>query len=71
MKFIPGTKFINNTTKNTRSFKRGVLYVLNNISKTENGISYVFSLPQTGERKEVVFESAQQADNYLSHINVN
>ena len=32
MKFIPGTKFINNTRKNTRHFQRGVLHVLNNVS---------------------------------------
>jgi len=70
MKFIPGTKFINNTNKNTRLFKRGVLYVLNNVSKNDEGYLYTFKLPQLGEIKEVQFQKIKQADEFLSIINV-
>jgi len=73
MKFIPGTKFINNTRKNTRHFQSGVLHVLNNVSfnKEDNTFTYSFKLPQKNEFKEVKFESIEQADNYLQTIILN
>lgn len=45
MKYIPGTKFINNTTKNTKFFKRGVIYKLSNIKILDGEYEYTFTLP--------------------------
>lgn len=68
MKFIPGTKFINNTTSNTKFFKKGILYKLNNIVKTEKGYTYTFLV--CGELKDVNFTSVEQADEWLETIRV-
>jgi len=66
MKFIPGTKFINNTMSNTKLFKRGVLYKLHNIKKIDNGFTYIFLV--NGELKEINFASIEQADEWLETI---
>lgn len=66
MKFIPGTKFINSTMKNTKLFKPGVLYVLENINKTEEGYTYTFNVK--GELVDVKFNSSEQADEWLDTI---
>ena len=66
MKFIPGTKFINNTMKNTKFFKTGVLYVLENINKTDEGYTYTFKV--NGESKDIKFNDSKQADEWLSTI---
>lgn len=68
MKFIPGTKFINNTMSNTKLFKRGVLYKLHNIKKIDNGFTYIFSV--NGELKDINFASTEQADEWLETIKV-
>jgi len=66
MKFIPGTRFINNTMSNTKLFKRGALYVLNNIKSLDNSIIYTFQVE--GELKDVTFNNIQQADEWLEKI---
>jgi hypothetical protein len=66
MKYIPGTKFINNTTTNTKLFKRGALYTLNNIKLLEDNIVYTFKV--NGELKEVTFKNVEQADQWLEKI---
>ncbi len=69
MKFIPGTKFINNTMTNTKLFKRGVLYTLNNIKPLEGNIVYTFKVGN--KLKEVTFKNVEQADQWLEKIIVN
>ena len=69
MKFIPGTKFINNTMSNTKLFKRGVLYTLNNIKLLENDIVYTFKVGD--ELREVTFKNVEQADQWLEKIIIN
>ncbi len=69
MKFIPGTKFINNTMTNTKLFKRGVLYTLNNIKLLENDIVYTFKVGD--ELREVTFKNVEQADQWLEKIIIN
>jgi len=66
MKFIPGAKFSNSTMKNTKLFKPGVLYILKNINKTEEGYTYTFTV--NGESKDIKFNSVQQADEWLNTI---
>ena len=66
MKFIPGTRFINNTMSNTKLFKRGSLYVLNNIKSLDNSVVYTFKVGN--ELKDVTFESVKQADEWLEKI---
>ncbi len=68
MKFIPGTKFINNTMSNTKLFKRGILYKLYNIKKADSGYTYIFSVK--GELKEINFSSIEQADEWLETIKI-
>jgi hypothetical protein len=67
MKFIPGTKFINNTTSNTKLFKRGVVYNLANIKLVEEKYEYTFILPDKTPKK-VKFESIKIADEFLQTI---
>jgi len=66
MKFIPGTKFINNTMSNTKLFNRGVLYTLNNIKPKEGNIVYTFKVGNS--LREVTFKSVEQADEWLQKI---
>ncbi len=67
MKFIPGTRFINRTNKNTRLFPTNVIYILNDIKKDVNGeITYIFLVDK--EKKEVKFNSIKEADNWLETI---
>ena len=67
MKFIPGTKFINNTTSNTKLFKRGVVYKLANIKLVEEKYEYTFILPDKVS-ETIKFESIEIADNFLQTI---
>ena len=69
MKFIPGTRFINNTMSNTKLFKRSTLYVLNNIKPNDNSVVYTFKVGN--ELKDVTFNSIQQADEWLERIVIN
>jgi hypothetical protein len=69
MKFIPGTRFINNTMSNTKLFKRSTLYVLNNIKPNDNMVVYTFKVGN--ELKDVTFNSVQQADEWLERIVIN
>ena len=69
MKFIPGTRFINNTMSNTKLFKRGSLYVLNNIKPNDTSVVYTFKVGN--ELKDVTFNSVQQADEWLERIAIN
>jgi len=64
MKFIPGSKFINNTPKNGKYFKRGIIYKLRCIQPMENKIKYVFE-NNINNQTEIIFESVKQADNFL------
>ena len=67
MKFIPGTRFINRTNKNTRLFPTNVIYILNDIKKDVDGeITYIFLVDK--EKKEVKFNSIKEADNWLETI---
>ena len=52
--------------KNTKLFKPGVLYVLENINKTEEGYTYTFNVK--GELVDVKFNSSEQADEWLDTI---
>ena len=69
MKYIPGTKFINNTTRHTRLFKRGVIYKLSNIKFLDDQYEYTFILPDR-TLKSVKFESIEIADEFLQNIAV-
>ena len=69
MKFIPGTRFINNTMSNTKLFKRSTLYILNNIKSLDNGVVYTFKVGD--DLKDVTFNSVQQADEWLERIAIN
>jgi hypothetical protein len=67
MKFIPGTKFINNTSKNTRFFKRGIIYKLANIKHVSGEYEYTFILPDK-TYNSVKFKSIEIAEEYLKTI---
>lgn len=67
MKFIPGTKFINNTSKNTKFFKRGLIYTLANIKLVDGKYEYTFIQP-CKTLNTVKFESVEIADNFLQTI---
>tara|TARA_S200002703_G_C3589442_1_gene181046 strand:- start:150 stop:320 length:171 start_codon:yes stop_codon:yes gene_type:complete len=54
---------------NTKLFKRGVLYTLNNIKLLENDIVYTFKVGD--ELREVTFKSVEQADQWLEKIIIN
>ncbi len=67
MKFIPGTKFINKTGKNTRLFSSNVVYTLHDIKKKDSeGITYIFSVNK--QLKEIKFKSISEADDWLEII---
>ena len=68
MKYIPGAKFTNNTFKNTKLFKKGVLYKLLNITPKED--SYVYTFLVKGEKKDITFKSIAEADEWLETIKV-
>lgn len=54
---------------NTKLFKRGSLYVLNNIKPNDTGVVYTFKVGN--ELKDVTFNSVQQADEWLERIVIN
>jgi len=67
MKFIPGTKFINRTGKNTRLFLSNTVYTLYDVKgNTDQGITYVFLVGK--ELKEVKFKSIKEAESWLENI---
>ena len=66
MKFIPGSSFINRTSKFGKYFRRGQSYVLKNISPIEGKLKYIFT--SIDGDKEIVFISAQEADSFLSNF---
>ena len=68
MKYIPGAKFTNNTFKNTKLFKKGVLYKLSNITRNEDSFTYTFLVK--GEKKDITFKSIAEADEWLDIIKV-
>ena len=68
MKYIPGAKFTNNTFKNTKLFKKGVLYKLSNITRNEDSFTYTFL--GKGEKKDITFKSIAEADEWLDIIKV-
>ena len=68
MRNIPGSSFVNNTAKHGKYLKRGVLYSLRHIKKTDKGFTYIFTT--NGEEKEINFESPSQADNFLDNFKV-
>ena len=68
MRNIPGSSFVNNTAKHGKYLKRGILYILRHIKKTDKGFTYIFST-NDGE-KEINFESPAQADNFLDNFKV-
>jgi hypothetical protein len=67
MKFIPGTKFINRTSTNTKLFNSNKIYVLLDISFSSEG-NAVYKFLVDGEIKEVIFASIKEADNWLQTI---
>ena len=69
MKFIPGTRFINNTMSNTKLFRRSTLYILNNIKSLDNGVVYTFKVGD--DLKDGTFNSVQQAEEWLERIAIN
>ena len=54
---------------NTKLFKRGSLYVLNNIKSLDNGVVYTFQVE--GELKDITFNNIKQADEWLERIAIN
>lgn len=68
MKFIPGAKFINTTMKNTKFFKRGILYKLYTIKKVDDNVIYTFKVGN--ELKDITFSTFEQADEWLENIQV-
>jgi len=66
MKFIPGSSFINRTSKFGKYFRRGQTYVLKNISPREDKLKYIFT--SVDGDKEIVFSSAEEADGFLSNF---
>ena len=66
MKFIPGTKFINRTNKNTRLFSKNIIYTLHDVKVSDEGITYVFLVNR--ELKEVKFKSIKEAEGWLETI---
>ena len=66
MKFIPGSSFINRTSKFGKYFRRGQTYVLKNISPREGKLKYIFT--SVDGNKEIVFSSAEEADGFLSNF---
>ena len=67
MKFIPGTKFINRTSKNTRLFTKNKIYILHDIKKNHaDEIMYIFLVNK--ELKEIKFKSIKQAEDWLETI---
>lgn len=67
MKYIPGTKFINNTTKNTKFFKHGICYTLFNIKKNDTTVEYTFKKDDK-TLHNVKFKNVEEADEYLQTI---
>lgn len=55
--------------KNTKLFKRGVVYKLNNIKQSDKGVVYTF-LVDNKDVKDVTFASFEEADNWLETIQV-
>ena len=66
MKFIPGSQFINTSTKYGKYFKSGNRYVLKHIKKEGEKVKYIFSYE--GGDKEILFSSVKEADEFLSHF---
>lgn len=67
MKFIPGTKFINKTTSNTKLFKKGLTYILNDIETQSDGtILYTFLVNRS--IVPVNFKSIKEAEDWLEKI---
>lgn len=69
MRNIPGSKFINRTRNNTKWFKKDIPYVLNIIKPSDNGLKYIFKFGYK-EEKEIVFENAKQADEFLDQFKI-
>jgi len=66
MKFIPGSQFINNTSKFGKYFKNGITYTLKHIKKEDDKIKYIFSY-EKGD-KEILFSNVKEADQFLSNF---
>ncbi len=67
MRHIPGSTFINNTTRYGKFLKRGVRYKLLNIkpSRGEDS-SFLYIFDTGGDQKEITFASTKEADEFLS-----
>lgn len=69
MRHIPGSTFINNTTRYGKFLKRGIRHKLINIKPSrgeESSFLYVFD---TGDgHKEITFASTKEADEFLSNF---
>lgn len=69
MRHIPGSTFINNTTRYGKFLKRGVCYRLINIKPSrgeDNSFLYVFDT--SDGQKEITFASIKEADDFLSNF---
>ena len=67
MRHIPGSIFINTTTRYTKFLKRGIRYRLHNIkpSRDEDG-SFLYVFDAGDNQKEITFASTKEADEFLS-----
>lgn len=69
MRHIPGSTFINNTTRHGKFLKRGIRYRLLNIRPSrgdDNSFLYVFDAGDG--QKEITFASTKEADEFLSNF---
>ena len=71
MKHIPGNTFLNKSTRYGKFLKKGLPYTLRIIKpKRDTGqLQYIFDT-NLGER-DIVFESAKQADDFLEQFIIN
>ena len=67
MLHIPGSTFLNNTTRYGKFLKRGVQYRLLNIRPNSvEDQSFVYIFDTSSGLKEITFASTKEADEFLS-----
>ena len=69
MQHIPGSTFLNNTTRYGKFFKRGTRYKLLNIKPSRGeDKSFIYVFDAGNGRKEITFASTKEADAFLSNF---
>lgn len=69
MRHIPGSTFINNTTRYGKFLKRGVRYRLINIKPSRGeDMSFLYVFDTDTGQKEIRFASTKEADEFLSNF---